>query len=720
VTRLSFSPDSRWLITGSGAGGKNISNVFAVPSGEVIARFEKHDNIIMSTAVFTDGKMVATGGGDNHQLYLWNPRNGEAITKLVGTGGTVWSVGYARDGRSIAFGNQSNYKDPNDRGPLQKTIKLSQGNDYQIAPGGEVGEKPDYLRAIERHGDYELKTRQGGGYGNQAILQILKAGKVLHEITRDSTSGYDHRSYTFTHDGRYIVSGGGNGVLTLYDTKTGQEMHQFVGHTGDVWSMAVSPDNQTLVSGSADQTARLWDVASGHNLLTIFVGSDQEWVAWTPQGYYTSSLKGDRYIGWHLNQGEDKAAKYYSASQFQKQFYRRDVVAEYLKSRDIQVAIQRANAERGGTYRGQPVIAAPDVSSFLPPILYVIAPTQEQSTVGHDAVSVKAVAFSQTLPVSDVKVFLNGIQVAGGAQGKVKGAPFQREVELEVTLEEGINTLTFIAANEKASSEPTFRRITYAGRKKDQRPNLILLAIGISEYQDKNFKLDFAHQDAVEVEKAFKAQEGRAFTEVKTKRLTNQQATRADIIRGLDWLRREGTEKDYRLLFLSGHGGVDRQSNYFFYSYDHDPREDLEVYNVRWTTFLDKLTAVPGKAILMVDTCRAAALAGGPKTKGPVNFEEILKEMQSDYRGLVTFAASTGRQMSIEKREWGHGAFTKALLEGLSGKADGYGGRPDGYIDTKELGSWIIDRVRELTAKEQHAIHTQPPELPSFPLYVVR
>ena len=69
-----------------------------------------------------------------------------------------------------------------------------------------------------------------------------------------------------------------------------------------------------------------------------------------------------------------------------------------------------------------------------------------------------------------MKVFLNGIQVAGGAHGKVKGAPFQREVELEVTLEEGVNTLTFIAANEKASSEPTFRRIIYAGPQERPTP----------------------------------------------------------------------------------------------------------------------------------------------------------------------------------------------------------------------------------------------------------
>ena len=42
------------------------------------------------------------------------------------------------------------------------------------------------------------------------------------------------------------------------------------------------------------------------------------------------------------------------------------------------------------------------------------------------------------------------------------------------------------------------------------------------------------------------------------------------------------------------------------------------------------------------------------------------------------------------------------------------------FIETKELGSWIIDRVKELTKGEQHATHAQPPELPSFPLVQVK
>ena len=76
--------------------------------------------------------------------------------------------------------------------------------------------------------------------------------------------------------------------------------------------------------------------------------------------------------------------------------------------------------------------------------------------------------------------------------------------------------------------------------------------------------------------------------------------------------------------------------------------------------------------------------------------------------------------MSLEKKEWNHGAFTKALIEGLSGKADGIGERRDGVIYVHELGSWVIERVKELTRGEQHVIYAQPPDLPSFPLFVLK
>ncbi|MDZ8238224.1 MAG: hypothetical protein RMZ69_13780 [Nostoc sp. ChiQUE01a] len=50
--------------------------------------------------------------------------------------------------------------------------------------------------------------------------------------------------------------------MKLWDLATGQLIDNFVGHANPVWSVAFSPDGQTLASGSGDQTIKLWSVKS--------------------------------------------------------------------------------------------------------------------------------------------------------------------------------------------------------------------------------------------------------------------------------------------------------------------------------------------------------------------------------------------------------------------------------------------------------------------------
>ena len=126
---------------------------------------------------------------------------------------------------------------------------------------------------------------------------------------------------------------------------------------------------QTTGLWSLDLVTKPFDCGISHRekiLLTIFVGSDQEWVAWTPEGYYTSSLNGDKYIGWHVNKGVDQAAEFFPAPQFQKQFYRPDVIAAYLDTRDIKTAVKQASMKRGTQIAKEPMVEKPNIQDFSP------------------------------------------------------------------------------------------------------------------------------------------------------------------------------------------------------------------------------------------------------------------------------------------------------------------------------------------------------------------
>ncbi len=83
-----------------------------------------------------------------------------------------------------------------------------------------------------------------------------------------------------------------------------------------------------------------------------------------------------------------------------------------------------------------------------------------------------------------------------------------------------------------------------------------------------------------------------------------------------------------------------------------------------------------------------AALRGVPEEKA------ILQLARSV--GIIILAATGTEQVAAEFTKLGHGAFTYALLEGLSGKADG-GSSPDGKITVKELEAFLNDMVPELT-----------------------
>ena len=114
-------------------------------------------------------------------------------------------------------------------------------------------------------------------------------------------------SVSFSPDGRYIVSGSYDNTIRIWDVSTGVEVRPALeGHTGSVNSVSFSPDGRYIVSGSNDNTIRIWDVSTGVEVHPALEGhtSFVESVSFSPDGRYIVSGSYDRTIRiWDVSTG---------------------------------------------------------------------------------------------------------------------------------------------------------------------------------------------------------------------------------------------------------------------------------------------------------------------------------------------------------------------------------------------------------------------------------
>ena len=138
----------------------------------------------------------------------------------------------------------------------------------------------------------------------------------------------------------------------------------------------------------------------------------------------------------------------------------------------------------------------------------------------------------------------------------------------------------------------------------------------------------------------------------------------------------------------------------------------LAQFNAPYETIKDVVTGLPGKVLFFIDTCHAGNVMG-TKRRGSADIIAVVNDLSAAENGVVVFASSTGRQYSLENPKWGNGAFTKAVVEGLSGKAD-Y--TSDGNVTINEMDLYISERVKTLTDGAQTPTTSKPDTVPDFPL----
>jgi WD40 repeat protein len=662
VASISISSDSKKVLTGS-AGDTSINNVFAIPSGKRLAFFSKHDNITLATDISLDGKLAVTGGGVDQEIYLWDIVSGKIKKKFVGRGRGVFGIGFSGENSSIAW---RKIRSCPGRNCLPFKVKLLKNfflrNDvenYHLKLGTALDFDSDYFQAIESIGPWSIRTKNKN---INPTLQVLKDGNVYKEITRTSFSGYDHRSITLTKNGLRVISGGANGYLASYDTASGKLIHNFIGHTGDVWAVAVSPDGLWLVSGSTDQTVRLWDINTGKPLITIFHGTDDEWVAWTPEGFYDASPNGDRYVGWRVNKGHDKAAEYYRASQFRRYLYRPDIIRDTLELSSSEEAVKKAGMDN---------ITVADLIQRAP-VDVSIASTRFRDS-GEAEISIKLGRNRTTVP-ERITLYVNGAQVLAQAQRRMSDVRPGASLTYIVDLPKSRNHIRVLVENQWAENgDETWVENPHWKEQGQPKGTLFVNAIGISRYPkfDKKKQLSSPPLDAINISNRFKKLEGKLYEKVVINLLTDtdgQTITLADIESHLEKQKTKAGPEDTTLIFLAGHGVTDSNEEYQFLTADSEIifGEKGSLYtrsgtSFDWTRLHKILDQTLGRRLVFIDTCEAGEVLNVTQA----NIQKLVKDIH-DVNAVIYTGASRQQKGRETKRG---GVFTLAMVDGLDGKA---------------------------------------------------
>ena len=462
--------------------------------------------------------------------------------------------------------------------------------------------------------------------------------------------------------------------------------------------MAISADGRWVVAAVGDGTLRWYVRATGQEVLAAFVHQrEPEWVAWQPDGYYASSTRGDQYFGWLVNRGADREPDFFRAVQFERQLYRPDLLAASLNAGS---GTQQA---KGASGLAQVLQAAAVPRVFIESVL----PTARGTL--NVAVTVEASGRA----VSELGVFVDGLPVLAAADRAVavgQGQAVRRVFEVPL-LSPGARVRVEAETGGSIGSDETLPLLVPAPARQ-ARGRLHVLAIGIGRFpQLTRMDLLGATPDSVMLADALRPLQGRAFERVDVTLLNDNSANpgnRAEVLQHLSQLASRVQPNDTVVVFVATHGVTDA-GEFYLAMRDSSPADVRQVLQARragarldagsaatlisGTELTDVLRRVPGRRILILDTCHSGAAGNGTDP-------QVLIKRSASAQWAVVSAAS-GDEESWESQSVKHGVFTYQLGQALQGKLSSNGQVPQtlkAIFD--EVAPRVSAEVRQMRDKE--------------------
>ncbi len=261
ISGLAMSPDGQTLVVGDAIGRRLF--LWSVAERREIRRLPRvpvaEHNYLTSAAFSADGKVVAA------DLRVWDVASGKVLATF-------------RDQQAANDFTASSipiFPTPDSRQVI--TVEKEGIRIWEIASGKEVRwavRSKIHNRAAALSPDGRLlatggvvvrdEERRAVEFDPAIRLWELASGKEVATLEGHEEST---RGLAFSPDGKLLASCSGGSqtindqTVRVWDLTTGRELRRFEGHCGTVNAVVFTPDGRSVVSGSEDATALVWDVS---------------------------------------------------------------------------------------------------------------------------------------------------------------------------------------------------------------------------------------------------------------------------------------------------------------------------------------------------------------------------------------------------------------------------------------------------------------------------
>lgn len=257
VHALAVSPKDKRVAAATADGGISI---LQGDSGRQLAQLTGHGDRIHSVDISADGRWLVSAAGD-HTARIWD-LDQPAIPAVVLSGhyGQVFVARFAQSGQQIATAGEDGKVilwSFNGRAAQQQKVFVGhQGAVFAVAFA------PDGQQVASAGYDKRVLIWRPDQVTDLKLSDLVTTGQPLAPQSSRSLEGHRGpvRTLQFAATGEFVISGGDDNTLRVWEVATGRPYAELRGHSRPVQTCAIAADGSQVLSGGQEGEIKLWDL----------------------------------------------------------------------------------------------------------------------------------------------------------------------------------------------------------------------------------------------------------------------------------------------------------------------------------------------------------------------------------------------------------------------------------------------------------------------------